>query len=117
MKVIEKNVGPKIEHSTKGTKLNLNDEMILDLARYERDFDVHIDICENWAGMLTMGIADRYVAQIDIPARQYNEIEVNSEEELEEGTAEEGNTILEAVPFSMANVTLTLWAIEKGGYR
>lgn len=113
MKVIEKNVGPKIEHSTKGTKLNLNNEMILDLARYERDFDVHIDICENWAGMLTMGIADKYVAQIDIPARQYKEVPV--ENTGDEGTEnEEESTILEPVPFSMENVTLTLWTIEGG---
>ena len=117
MKIVEKNVGEKIDYSVRGTKLNINDELILDLARYERDFDVHIDISEDWAEMLTMGLSDRYVAQIDIPARQYNEIETHSEEEPEEGTAEGENIILEAVPFSMANVTLTLWAIEKGGYR
>jgi len=108
MKIVEKNVGHKIDYSIIGTKLNLNDEMILDLARYERDFDVHIDICENWAGMLTMGLADRYVAQIDIPARKYNEIKKEGTED------EEDSIILEPVPFSMENVTLTLWAIEGG---
>lgn len=113
MKIVEKNVGDKIDYSVSGTKLNINDELILDLARYERDFDVHIDISEDWAGMLTMGIADRYVAQIDIPARQYNEVPA----EVVEGTEIEGEqTKLEPVPFSMENVTLTLWAIE-GGYR
>ena len=108
MKIIEKNVGEKINYSVDGTKINLNNEMILDLARYERDFDVHIDICENWAGMLTMGIADKYVAQIDIPARKYNEIKKEGTED------EEDSIILEPVPFSMENVTLTLWAIEGG---
>ena len=113
MKIIEKNVGEKINYSVDGTKINLNNEMILDLARYERDFDVHIDICENWAGMLTMGIADKYVAQIDIQARQYKEVPV--ENTGDEGTEnEEESTILEPVPFSMENVTLTLWAIEGG---
>lgn len=116
MIVIEKNIGQKIEYSVKGTKLNINDELILDLARYERDFDMHIDISENWAGMLTMGIADRYVAQIDIPAREY--IEVPGEPAAPgEGTETEGDNIkLEPVPFSMDKVTLTLWTIE-GGYR
>lgn len=110
MKIVEKNIGEKIEYAVNGTKLNINDELILDLSRYERDFDVHIDISEDWAGTLTMGIADIYVAQIDIPARRYNEIK-------KEGTEnEEETTTFEPVPFSMENVTLTLWAI-KGGYR
>lgn len=116
MIIIEKNIGEKIEYSVKGTKLNINDELILDLKRYERDFDTHIDISENWAGMLTMGIADRYVAQIDIPAREYIEVPA-APIEGEEGTGiEEESTTLEAVPFSMDKVTLTLWTIE-GGYR
>lgn len=115
MKIIEKNVGEKIEYTVNGTKLNINDELILDLARYERDFDVHIDISEDWAGMLTMGIADRYVAQIDIPARKYNEVEEQNEDE--EGTEEGRSIALDPVPFSMSNVTLALWAIGKGGYR
>lgn len=115
MIIIEKNAGEKIEYSVKGTKLNINDELILDLARYERDFDVHIDISEDWAGMLTMGIADRYVLQIDIPAREYKEIPIESEND--EGTETEGDNFnREPVPFSMDKVTITLWTIE-GGYR
>lgn len=120
MKIIEKDLGQKIDYTVKGTKLNINDELILDLARYERDFDVHIDISEDWAGMLTMGLADRYVAQIDIPARKYNELEIETENIIEndEGTEEREKTIsLEPVPFSMENVTFTLWAIEQGRYR
>lgn len=115
MIIIEKNAGEKVEYSVKGTKLNINDELILDLARYERDFDVHIDISEDWAGMLTMGIADRYVLQIDIPAKEY--IETPVEVVIDEGTeTEEETTKLESVPFSMDKVTITLWTIE-GGYR
>ena len=63
-----------------------------------------------------MGIADRYVAQIDIPAREYKEV-TTKPIEGEEGTdSEEDNVKLEPVPFSMDKVTLTLWTIE-GGYR
>lgn len=122
MKIVEKDLGQKIDYTVKGTKLNINDELILDLARYERDFDVHIDISEDWAGMLTMGLADRYVAQIDIPARKYNEIEIEVDMEHipegDSGTDKRGKSItLEPVPFSMENVTFTLWAIEQGRYR
>lgn len=108
MKVIEKNVGPKIDYSVNGTKLNLNDELILDLAKYERDFDVNLDICENEFNMLVIGLGRRYVAQIHIPARQYVEVEI----ENGDGPEGEGESIrLEPVPFSMDNVTLTLWEI------
>ncbi|AOY77180.1 hypothetical protein [Clostridium formicaceticum] len=114
MNIVEKNQGEKTPYSVEGTRLNINDELILDLSRYERDFDVHIDISEDWAGMLVMGLGDRYVAQIDMPARKYNEIEV----ENDEGTEGEGeSTTLEPVPFSMENVTLTLWALKEGGLR
>lgn len=102
MKVIEKNEGPKVEYQVNGTKINFAGEITLDLSRYERDFDVHLDICMDKFGFLVMGLAERYVAQIDIPARTYIE---------KEGTGEEGEIVLEPVPFSMDNVTLTLWAV------
>ena len=109
MKIVEKNEGHKIEYLQEGNNLlSFRDELFINLAKCERDYPVHIDICENWSGMLTMGIADEYVAQIDIPARKYNEVK-------EEGTEnEEESTILEPVPFSMENVTLTLWSTEGG---
>lgn len=106
MIVIEKNIGPKINYATEETKLTLNDEIMLDLSKYEREFDVHIDICHNQFGMLVMGLGERYVAQIDIPAREYT-YEQN-------GTDEEGNPKYEKVPvpFDMDKVTLTLWSLE-----
>lgn len=107
MIVIEKNIGKKIDYMITGTKININDELILDLAKYERDFDVSIDICENEFDMLIMGLGRRYVAQIHIPAREYKEIEIT------EGTGEE-ETKLEPVPFNMEKVTLALWAIKGG---
>lgn len=109
MKVIEKNEGPKVEYSQMGENLlSFRDELFINLARFERDFDVNVDICENEFNMLTMGLGRRYVAQIHIPAREYKEIEIT------EGTGEE-ETKLEPVPFDMEKVTLTLWAI--GGNR
>lgn len=106
MIVIEKNQGQKINYSVDGTKLNLNDEMTLDLSKYERDFPVHIDICRNQFGMLTFGLSEKYVAQIDIPERQY--IDVDG------GLDEEENPIInkEPVAFDMDKVELTLWSLE-----
>lgn len=106
MIVIEKNVGPKVDYSVTDTKINFAGEITLDLSKYERDFEVHLDICQDKFGFLTMGLSDRYVAQIDIPERQYN-MEEN-------GTDEEGNPVMQPVPvpFSMDNVTLTLWKLE-----
>ncbi len=106
MKTVEKNEGAKIPYSLEGTKLTFNDEIMLDLSKYERDFSVHIDICLNAYGMLTMGLSSNYVAQLDIPARQY--------------TYEDDGVDAEGIPkqkkvaadFDPANVTLTLWKVD-----
>ncbi len=108
MQVVEKNIGGKVEYAVDDNRLSLRGELILDLAKYERDFPVHIDICENEFGMLTMGISRKYVTQIDIPAREYDYIA--------DGADADGNPkeVPMPVPFDMKRVTLTLWAIEGG---
>lgn len=109
MMVVHKNEGPKIPYTVSGNMISFRDgELSLDLEKYERDFPVHIDICENEFTMLTVGISRRYVAQIDIPAREY--------EFVENGTDEQGNPKYDKVvaPFSMDKVTLNLWTIEGG---
>jgi len=105
--IIEKNEGPKINIEQNGTKVILDETMTLDLEKYERDFDVHIDICTNEFGFLVFGLDKRYVAQIDIPARTY--------ETIIDGEDENGNPLEKQVPvpFDMSKVTITLWA--KGG--
>lgn len=106
MKVVEMNVGKKIEYEVTGTKLMFKDELMLNLERMERDFDVHIDVCKDKFGMLTMGLSENYVAQIDIPARRYDS--------QSNGYDAESNEIIVQVPvaFNMDNVTLTLWNME-----
>lgn len=109
MIVVNKNDGPKIDYTVDGNIINFrNGELAIDISKYERDFPVHLDICEDNFGFLTMGLSDRYVAQIDIPAREYQYVE--------NGTDELGNPKYDkvAVPFSLDRVTLTLWAIEGG---
>lgn len=105
MIVIEKNEGIKIPHSLRVNKLTLGEEITLDISKYERDFDVHLDVCQNAYGMLTMGVSTRYVAQIDIPARRYT---LEDDGEDDQGMPRQKKT---AEPFSMDTVTLTLWAL------
>jgi hypothetical protein len=92
MTVIEKNQGPKVAYEVTGNKITFgDDEITLNLQRYERDDEVQIDICRDDEHILIAGPSKYFVANIIIPARQYD-----------------GET---PVPFSMDNVTLVLWAL------
>jgi len=106
MIIIEKNEGTKIQYSVTGTMLNLNNEIMMNVSSFERDFPVNVDICRNQFNMLTFGLSEKYVAQIGIPPREY--------EMVENGTDEEDTPKYDkvAVPFDMAKVTLTLWSVE-----
>ena len=58
---------------------------------------------------------DRYVAQLVIPAREYEEIEKPNPRynpDDEEGTETSVITERNPVPFSMERCTLTLWEME-----
>lgn len=108
--VIEKNEGEKIAYAVKGNKLTLgDDELTLNLARYERDDASHIDVCRDRYGDLIMGVipgvADNYVAQVDIPPREYDYIA--------DGVDDNGNPkeIPTPLPFDISKCTLTLWAL------
>lgn len=104
MIVIEKNEGPKIPYSVDGTKITFNDDLTINLASREQDWPVHIDICFDGDKALVIGTAvgRAYVAQIDIPERQY----------VEEGEEGEEEVRRVPVPLDMDAVTLTLWSIE-----
>ena len=78
IQVIEKNEGTKLNYEVVGTKLFLgDDEIMVNLAKYEKDEPVHIDVVRNWDGALATSIGKSddlsYAAQIDIPARAYTE--------------------------------------------
>jgi hypothetical protein len=102
MIIIEKNEGTKIPYSVNGKKVTFNDDLTINLASREQDWPVHIDICYDEDRALVIGAAAgrAYVAEIDIPARQYTEEEVD------------GETQRVPVPLDMDTVTLTLWSIE-----
>lgn len=113
MKVIEVNAGEKIPYTTSGTKITFDDELMLNLAKLERDFDVDVDICIDKFGMIVTGLGVKYAAQIEIPARQYNEKEVdNPDYDSEDENSQQTIIVPEPVPFSMNNVTLKLYAID-----
>ena len=48
IQVIEKNEGTKLDYEVVGTKLFLgDDEIMVNLAKYEKDEPVHIDVVRN----------------------------------------------------------------------
>ena len=105
MIIIEKNQGPKIEYEVNGTKICFDDDLTIKLAKREQDWPVHIDVCFDADGELVIGTAAgrAYVAEIDIPARQYIYPEPDEGEQPEPPTP---------VPLDMDTVTLSLWAVE-----
>ena len=93
MIVIEQNEGKKIAYEVEGNKITFgDDEITLNLEKYERDEEVRINVCTDDNHILIAGLSKYYVANIIIPARSYDE----------EGAP---------VPFSMENVKLVLWKL------
>jgi len=102
MIIVEKNEGPKIPYSVDKTRVTFNDDLTINLASREQDWPVHIDVCYDEDRALVIGAAAgrAYVAQLDIPARQYTEEEIDGEIQRI------------PVPLDMDKVTLTLWSVE-----
>lgn len=117
MKVIEINEGAKIPYEVSKTKICFDDDLTINLAKRQEDWPVHIDILTDGDGVLVTGAesGSYYVAQIDIPAREYKEPEATEETETaEEGGEQAGTTDApqpEPLPLDMEKVTLTLWAL------
>jgi len=105
MIIVEMNEGQKIEYEIQNTatkkKITFDDDLTINLAKREEDWPVHIDVCFDEDRELVIGTAAgrAYVAQIDIPARQYTP-----------GETEEDPPV--PVPLNLDNVTLSLWSIE-----
>jgi hypothetical protein len=107
MTVKKKNTGRYIPYELSGTTLCLRDgALTLDLAQYQRDDPVHLDISEDAAGRLVVGPSYRYIAELDIPARAYA---------LEKGAYDDfgfPQLYKHAIPLETKQATLTLWALE-----
>lgn len=124
MKVIEMNEGRKIPYEVNGTKICFDDDLTINLAKRQEDWETHIDVCSDNNGTLVIGAAsgNYYVAQIDIPKREYEEtvsedevtetVHGEDESESENEMQKQPQIIREPKPLDMDSVTLTLWALE-----
>ena len=127
VKVIEKNAGEKIAFEQSGTRLIFgDDEIMLNAAKYQKDWDVEVDVCRDKSGNLTIGTGSglRYVAQVMIPAATYTETVIEEPEapeadaegteqtENENGGMNQQNVQRDKNPLDMGDVTVVLWSIE-----
>ena len=109
--VIEKQPGKHIDYAISGGKKITfgDDELTINLATRERDEAVTLDICIDADGGIVIGVggtAQKYAAQIDIPARRYDVIE-DGEDEM----TGETRTIPVPIAFDISLCTLTLWGV------
>jgi hypothetical protein len=109
MIINELNTGEKADYSLNGNFLVLSvfDKSIgLDLEIMQADEKKTFDICTNQTGNLVEGIDKWYVANITIPAAEY---EMQGTGEVDE----DGKTVYEKVkkPFNVDEVVLDLWAL------
>lgn len=117
MKIVEKNEGRKIAYNLDGTKLDFADgALTIDLARYQKDEPVTRDIMVDNEGYLVMGRGRYYVAQVEIPAKEYQETEITTPV-AEEGEATGGMNNMPSIertplPLNTDDVTLYLFAID-----
>jgi hypothetical protein len=105
VQVVEVNDGTKIDWEQSGTKIFFgDDEIMVNVAKYQRDEERTIDIVIARDGTLAIGADSgiRYAAQIEIPENEYNYVENGETEETEKVK----------VPLDMANVILKLWSID-----
>lgn len=120
MKEVIKTPGKHISYVAAGNSVLFgDDDLAVNLKNREKDEAVMLDICSDKSGNLTMGTAAglKYVAQVEIPARQYTEHEEDNpayDPEAEEGTEAARATMIvrEPVPFNIDNCTIYLWGME-----
>ena len=102
MIIVNKNEGTKIPYDLNGTKLCFDDDLTINLAKRQEDWPVHIDICYDADNALVIGAAAgrSYVAEIDIPEKEYTLGETEDDAPV-------------PIPIDTEKVTLTLWAIDE----
>ena len=101
-------LGPYLTYSLVDGVLSFGeDQLSFILSDLEEDFPVHIDVCKDENDVLVQGIAYRYAAQIDIPARSYQLDKTG-------GADQTGIPFIvkKVVPFDLQNVVLTLWPLK-----
>ena len=108
MRIVEKGTGRTERWSVEGNILAFPDRgFSIDMAGAQRDYPIHIDICEDGEGNLALGVVGDYVAELDLPPREF---------EIEVGPADDyGFPILKKTGRTMdlSGVCLTLWPAEE----
>lgn len=131
MKIVELNAGRKIDYELRGTKLDFADStLVMNLAKYQKDDTVTATITANAQGNLAVDSDNGkyYVAQVEIPGTEYEEVEVEgpaesdtmaaaeqeTDAQAEETETTEPQTHIErkAKPLDTDKVILRLWSIE-----
>ena len=107
MEIIEMNEGRKIDYELDDTTLWIGDVIAVRLPKLQTDDIVTKDICADSDGNLVMGLGCNYVAQIELPAKEYEYIKGEADTE--------GKPTMNKVqkPFDITKVKLTLWSIEE----
>ena len=111
IQVIEKTEGSYIEYSVTTKNITFgDDELTINLSKRERDYETTLDICidtDNGIVIGTGGNAQKYAAQVVIPARTYKETDDGEDEKGE------ARKTMVPVPFDMSKCTLYLWGLEE----
>lgn len=106
IQIIEKNEGTKIAVRQNGKKVIFgDDDLSIRCDTRQRDVVNVVDVCEDQNGELVIGVGvgRYYVAQVEIPPVQYQEVEDETEED---------GTHLEPIPLDMGDVIVILWSID-----
>lgn len=112
-----------IPYEVMGKNIDFNDgDLMFNVSKKERDYEVVIDICQDYTGSLVMGAdsGERYVAQLIVPAREYIETtavnpdyDPENEESIPQQSMESPTiTNKEPVPFDINKCELRLWDME-----
>lgn len=125
IQVEDKNEGTKIAWEQSKTKIIFgDDDLAIRCDTRQRDIPVTVDVCMDDQNNLTIGTGTGryYVAQVEIPAQKFVEIEDPAEDVQEateqaedaesQSTANTQKTHVEAVPLDMADVKLILWSLD-----
>lgn len=131
MKIVELNAGRKIDYELRGTKLDFADStLVMNLAKYQKDVPSRPPSLPTQQGNLAVDSDNGkyYVAQVEIPGTEYEEVEVEgpaesdtmttaeqeTDAQAEEAETAEPQTHIErkAKPLDTDKVILRLWSIE-----
>jgi len=107
IEVIEKNTGKKISYEMDGNTLWIGDAIAMKLQRLQTDDVVKKDICADKDGNLVFGLGENYVAQVEIPPREYDYIAGEPDGDRKPTTEKVQKS------FDVSRCTLTLWSIEE----